>query len=270
MTFSIYFLIILIIVLSMDAFAAGLSYGMENVQVPFSSLAIIALLSGSMLTASLFAGNVLLSLIPQGLTKGVSFLVLFLLSLYKFYDAIPWFHKKKDGLTTGNISRKVNKEDKAVLSGREAAVLAAALWGALVEKAEGFTGVEITYVMMGMGCLAFTGTALLNALAKNTLPELIALPATTGGFLTAIIYLGFISSILAFIFSTKSIQLIGMNRVATFLGVNAVVSILAGVLFLKESFSTAQMAGVALILAGVYVANLHQDQPEEPEPSMGT
>ncbi len=127
MTFSIYFLIILIIVLSMDAFAAGLSYGVENVQVPFSSLAIIALLSGSMLTASLFAGNVLLSLIPQGLTKGVSFLVLFLLSLYKFYDAIPWFHKKKDGLTTGNISRKVNKEDKAVLSGREAAVLAAAL-----------------------------------------------------------------------------------------------------------------------------------------------
>lgn len=150
------------------------------------------------------------------------------------------------------------------------AVLAAAVQGVLVEKAEGFTGTEITYVMMGMGCLAFTGTALLNALAKNTLPELIALPATTGGFLTAIIYLGFISSILAFIFSTKSIQLIGMNRVATFAGVNTVVSILAGVLFLKESFSTAQMAGVALILAGVYVANLHQDQPEEPEPSTGT
>ncbi len=142
------------------------------------------------------------------------------------------------------------------------AVLAAALWGALVEKAEGFTGVEITYVMMGMGCLAFTGGALLEALAKGTLPELIAAPVSIPGFFTALIYLGIISSVIAYIFSNKAIQLIGMNRVATFLGVNAVVSILAGVLFLKESFSPAQAAGAALILAGVYLANLHQD-PEE-------
>ncbi len=127
MTFSIYFLIILIIVLSMDAFTAGLSYGMENVQVPFSSLSIIALLSGSMLTASLFAGNIFLGVIPGKMTKVISFSVLFLLSLYKFYDAIPQLHKKENGLTTGSISRKVNKDDKAVLSGKEAAALSAAL-----------------------------------------------------------------------------------------------------------------------------------------------
>lgn len=147
MTFSYYFLILLIVVLSMDAFAAGFSYGIEKVRVPFLSLTVIALLSGGMLTASLLAGNLLMEFIPEALTKGISFTVLFLLSLYKFYDALPSLHggsrkltdrKPAQGnqaqgnyargkFTTDTISQKVNKEDKAVLSCREGAVLAIAL-----------------------------------------------------------------------------------------------------------------------------------------------
>lgn len=127
MIISIYFFIPLVIVLSMDAFAAGLSYGIEKVHVPFISLFIIALLSGGMLTASMIAGDFLLRLIPVNLTKGISFFVLLILSLYKFYDALPQFHAKKNGLTTGNISQKVNREDKALLSLKEAALLAFAL-----------------------------------------------------------------------------------------------------------------------------------------------
>ncbi len=124
MNLSIYFFLLLVTVLSMDAFAAGLSYGVEKVWVPFSSLSIIALLSGGMLTASLFAGNLLLSLIPDRLTKILSFLVLFLLALYKLYDAAASRRHQESGFTTGNLSRKINKDDKAVLSGREAAILA--------------------------------------------------------------------------------------------------------------------------------------------------
>lgn len=127
MMLTFYFLLLLIIILSMDAFAAGLSYGVEKVQVPFLSLLVIAFLSGSMLTASLMAGNILLGLIPAGLTKGISFTVLFLLSLYKFYDALPCLHRKSAEFTTGTISRRVNKEDTAHLSCREAALLALAL-----------------------------------------------------------------------------------------------------------------------------------------------
>ena len=85
MTLSIYFFLLLVIILSMDAFAAGLSYGIEKVQVSFVAVFIIALLSGSMLTLSQIAGNVFLCLIPDHLTKIISFSILFLLSLYKFY-----------------------------------------------------------------------------------------------------------------------------------------------------------------------------------------
>ena len=76
MTFSVYLFLLLILILSMDAFTAGLSYGMSNVRVPFFSILTVAMLSGCMLTASLYAGDKLLALIPEGLTKAVSFSVL--------------------------------------------------------------------------------------------------------------------------------------------------------------------------------------------------
>lgn len=122
-----YLFIVLIAILSMDAFTAGLSYGMDHVRVPFSSVFTIALLSGCMLTLSLYAGDFLLHFIPESLTRIVSFIVLFLLSLYKFYDTIPQLHKQNSGLTTDKISQKINSTSPSVLSGKEAAFLGMAL-----------------------------------------------------------------------------------------------------------------------------------------------
>ncbi|MBD5472527.1 MAG: hypothetical protein HDR20_06415 [Lachnospiraceae bacterium] len=122
-----YLLLILIIVLSMDAFTAGLSYGMDDVRVPFSSVLTVAFLSGCMLTLSLYAGDFLLLFLPAGLTKIVSFTVLFLLSLYKLYDTIPWLHKGNSGLTTDKISQKINYASPSILSKKEAALLGMAL-----------------------------------------------------------------------------------------------------------------------------------------------
>lgn len=125
MTFSVSVFLLLVIVLSLDAFTAGLSYGIEKVKVPFTSVLATAGISGSMLTFSLWAGNILLNLIPEALTKSLSFLVLFLLSLYKFYDTFPYIEKKE--LTTEVITRKINKKHKEILSFSEALLLALAL-----------------------------------------------------------------------------------------------------------------------------------------------
>lgn len=122
-----YLLLILIIVLSMDAFTAGLSYGMDDVRVPFSSVLTIALLSGCMLTLSLYVGDFFLLFLPAGFTKIISFTVLFLLSLYKLYDTVPRLHKGNSGLTTDTISQKINHTAPSVLSGKEAALLGLAL-----------------------------------------------------------------------------------------------------------------------------------------------
>lgn len=127
MLFSFSLFILLIMILALDAFTAGLSYGVEKVQVPVLSVFLIAAMSGLMLTLSMTAGNFLLTLVPAAFTKTVSFLVLFLLSVYKLYDALPQFHGSDRALTTDHISRCINSTNTAVLSGKEACLLGLAL-----------------------------------------------------------------------------------------------------------------------------------------------
>ena len=127
MLFSFSLFILLIMILALDAFTAGLSYGVEKVHVPVLSVFLIAMMSGLMLTLSMTAGDFLLTLVPAVLTKTISFLVLFLLSVYKLYDSLPQFHRSDRALTTDHISRRINNRNTAVLSGREACLLGLAL-----------------------------------------------------------------------------------------------------------------------------------------------
>ena len=127
MLFSFSLFILLIMILALDAFTAGLSYGVEKVHVPVLSVFLIAMMSGLMLTLSMTAGDFLLTLVPAVLTKTISFLVLSLLSVYKLYDSLPQFHRSGRALTTDHISRRINNRNTAVLSGKEACLLGLAL-----------------------------------------------------------------------------------------------------------------------------------------------
>lgn len=60
---------------------------------------------------------------------------------------------------------------------------------------------------------------------------------------------------LAFFLANVAIAKIGVNRTSSFIGVATVVFILADVLLLHEPFSTGQLIGAVIIIAGVYTAN---------------
>ena len=124
-----------------------------------------------------------------------------------------------------------------------------------MDKAEAFSGIEITYVMMVTGAVVFGAAALLEAASAGTMGDLLRLPLEVPGFLKAIIYTGIGSSVLGFFLSNLAIAKIGVNRTSSFIGVSTVVSILAGGLLLRETFTGWQMAGVITVLAGVYIAN---------------
>lgn len=134
-------------------------------------------------------------------------------------------------------------------------VVSYALYCVFVEKAEEFTGVEITYVMLFAGALVFGTIATLDAVLEGSLSSLVSLPFRERSFLTAVLYQGIGSSVLAFFLSNIAITNIGVNRTASFIGVATVVSIIGGGIILGESFSALQWMGVALIVAGVYIAN---------------
>lgn len=127
MTISIISFLFLCIALSTDTFTAGLSYGAGRVRVSPLSAAILSLLSGLLFTLSLLAGQRLAGLFPARLAELFSFAVLFLLGLYKLYDALPERFHRRSSLTTASFSEKVNKKDVQTLSGGEAALLSLVL-----------------------------------------------------------------------------------------------------------------------------------------------
>jgi drug/metabolite transporter (DMT)-like permease len=135
------------------------------------------------------------------------------------------------------------------------AVVSYALYSISVRRAQAYTGVEITFVMLAFGAAVFGALALGEAMAARDLPGLLRLPFVDMQFLMAVLYQGIGCSVLAFFLSNVAIAKMGVNRTASFIGVSTVVSIVAGVLLLQEPFTPVQMAGAALILAGIYIAN---------------
>ncbi|MBQ3892663.1 MAG: DMT family transporter [Mailhella sp.] len=135
------------------------------------------------------------------------------------------------------------------------AVLSYSLYGVLVEKASGFSGAEITYVMLACGAAAYAVLVLAGSCMAGRFVWLLSLPFHDPGFLSAILYQGIGCSIFAFFMSNVAISTIGVNRTASFIGLDTIVAISSGVLALHEDFTLFQVIGSAVIIAGVYVAN---------------
>lgn len=135
------------------------------------------------------------------------------------------------------------------------AVLSYALYSVFVEKAADYTGAEVTYIMLVVGAIVFVTIAVCEALYKGTVGELVALPFQNSDFLIAVLYQGIGCSILAFFLSNVAIAKIGVNRTSSFIGIATVVSIIAGALLLKETFTVMQIIGAVVIIIGVYTAN---------------
>lgn len=135
------------------------------------------------------------------------------------------------------------------------AVLSYALYSVYVDKAENYTGIEITYIMITTGAVAFTILAFTEAILKGNTGQLVTLPFKDIGFLITMIYQGLGCSILAFFLSNVAIAKIGVNRTSSFIGISTVVSIMAGNVFLHENLSSLQIIGALIIIVGVYTAN---------------
>ncbi len=135
------------------------------------------------------------------------------------------------------------------------AVLSTALYTVLSRKLAMFSSVEKTYMMALTGAAAFTVLALAEHGAAGTLRTLVTLPLISPSFLFAVLYLTVGCSVTAFLCSNYAIMALGAVRSASFAGLTTVISILAGVIVLRESFTLWQGVGTALVLAGLYTAN---------------
>ena len=127
-------------------------------------------------------------------------------------------------------------------------------YGLSHDAAKRFTPFEMTYVMFVVGMAAFIPVALIQAGGISS--ELITAPAQSGSFWLAVLYLGILSSGVAYGLLNFANSHLTVSESSLFSNVTTVVSVLAGVLFLKEDFSLWQALGVVIILVCVFVANV--------------
>lgn len=112
-----------------------------------------------------------------------------------------------------------------------------------------FSPFERTYVITAMGMTVFTGMALVQNRAD---PVAWLRPLSQGGFWTAVLYLAVGSSVCAFLLYNYAVNHLSAGRTLIMSNFTSVVSVLAGILILKDSFAPSQLLGIALILISVF------------------
>lgn len=134
------------------------------------------------------------------------------------------------------------------------AVGAAAMFNVLSRKTSAeFTAFERTYVMFALGCAVFTGIALVQC--WRDVPNLLLAPLAQADFWLPVLYLAGLSSVGAFLMLNHAVTYLTIAQAAIFGNITTIVSIFAGIFFLKESFGIPQAVGSAVILVSVYGAN---------------
>ena len=135
------------------------------------------------------------------------------------------------------------------------AVVSAAVFNILSrKKSADFSPFERTYFMFLIGFIGFNILAVI-VLKGNYLSGL-ALCFKSADFIISIIYLSIVSSVMAFILYNYSTSRISVVRSSSFSNIITVVSVIAGILILKESFSALQILLCVPIVLGVWGVNL--------------
>ena len=130
------------------------------------------------------------------------------------------------------------------------AVVTAVLYAIISRKtAEHFSPFERTYVMFALGTVAFTVMALVET--KGNVGALVA-PLSNPTFWLCILYLSVVSSVCAFTAINFAVGHISAGRAMIFSNFTCVISAVAGVLILKETFTPLQLVGVVIIIIRVF------------------
>lgn len=109
---------------------------------------------------------------------------------------------------------------------------------------------EVTYVMMAVGFISFTGISLARHVAAGTIGTWLA-PLASGPFVGAVLYLGVLSSAVTALSANYALSHLEASKVSIFSNLSTVVSIAAGALLLGEQIEAYHLVGSALIIAGV-------------------
>ena len=146
------------------------------------------------------------------------------------------------------------------------AVVSGALFYVFSKRSGGhYNPLEQTYVMFAMGSLVYVIFAAVQC--RGEFPRLVGEAFSEPMFLIGVLYLAVLSSVAAFILLNYGTVRVTVSEASIFANLTTVISIIAGVVFLHESFTLFQAAGAAIIVASVYAASRNGNGDRGPEES---
>lgn len=135
-----------------------------------------------------------------------------------------------------------------------AAYFIGSFYSLLVRKlSKDFSPFELTYVMFSVGFVFFF-VATFCQFRGDTFP-LMGQALSHWPFIVAVLYLGGLSSVGAYMLANYSLAKLPVARSTIFSCMGTVVSVLSGVLFMHDSFTLLSFAAFVLILLGVWGVN---------------
>lgn len=117
-----------------------------------------------------------------------------------------------------------------------------------------FSNTELSFMMITISFVVFNLIALIKNIMNGTLNTFFT-PLTDVNFVMSIVYLGVLSSLVTSLLTNFVLSKIEASKMSVFSNLGTVISIVAGVVFLKEEIFYYHIIGSILIVGGVIGTN---------------
>ena len=121
-----------------------------------------------------------------------------------------------------------------------------------------FSAFELTYVMFTVGFVFFAALAFIQYGAQT--PVMLRDALGHGRFIAAVLYLGGVASVGAYMLANYSLARLPVARSTIFTSLSTVVSVLSGIVLMKDPFTATSVAAFVLIMIGVWGVNRFAEQ----------
>ena len=133
--------------------------------------------------------------------------------------------------------------------------LSFSVYSILVKRlAKNFTILEMSYTMIVISFIFFNTMSIGRHIINGTSGNFFA-PLSEPGFIVSFVYLGVLSSLVASLLTNYALSKIDASKMCVFTNLSTVISIIAGVFFLKENIHFYHIIGSLMIISGVVGTN---------------
>ena len=133
--------------------------------------------------------------------------------------------------------------------------LSFSVYSILVKRlAKNFTILEMSYTMIVISFIFFNTMSIGRHIINGTSGNFFA-PLSEPGFIVSFVYLGVLSSLVTSLLTNYALSKIDASKMCVFTNLSTVISIIAGVFFLKENIHFYHIIGSLMIISGVVGTN---------------